>query len=421
MANGTGERQATTVTQAMADKAAGQPGTEVATRAKSQIEVFLDKMHADLEAQLVKHIPVDYFLRTCLTGLRQSDQLRAIATTPVGRTSIGVALLESARSGLVPFTEEAAIIPYGKTASFVPQYKGLIKQFYNSGQIEAVHARFIHAHDEWTLEYGTDGRFWHRPRLINDDGTPADRGEPVLAYCYLKIKGGGNTAVTTVTRAEAVRVRDEYSKSYARAEKNGKKNSTWHTEFNAMWLKTAIRQHASYAPKSPELTLALLAASRDDLYTDPAAAPPRPADVGMTAPESDGDVWDAVVVDDPNDQAPPPPDDPPPPPDNPRPWDRQRAMRHVQAMLRDAGLGGKTYDGARRAVARMLGRAETSDPPLDVASMAALDDDQLGRVESKLASITGQFKADGTPADQVQAHMLRLAEAAAPAGQEAGQ
>ena len=68
-------------------------------------------------------------------------------------------MLEAARYGLLPFTDEGAIVPFGKTATFIPQYQGLIKVALNTGQIKKVTYNLICENDEWAVEYGTDARF----------------------------------------------------------------------------------------------------------------------------------------------------------------------------------------------------------------------------------------------------------------------
>jgi recombination protein RecT len=398
--------------------AADTPGTELARRPKDLLDEIVEFIAPEIEKQIVKAIPADTFLRTVETGLRRSPALAAIAKDRAGRRSLYAAMLEAARWGLVPFTKEGAIVPFGKTATFIPQWQGLVKTIYRSGDVSAVEAHLIHLHDEWDLAYGDSGGFFHRPALIDRaTGEPLDRGPAVLAYCYVVHRDGTRTAVTTVTRQEAIENRDRYSKSYARTERiiaeirankgaqweidKAAADSAWHTDFPGMWLKTAIRKHYDVAPSSTEQQQIFTASQRDDVMRPLAAEPP---------------VWEGTVVGDDfvdaewiaadDDAQPPPPDEPEQQPAEP--FDRAKEMRHLHALFGDCGLGGREHQATRTAVAQMLARETPQAPPVP-QTLSQLSDAQLARVIAKLG--VARVGADGElqPADEVRAGLERIA------------
>lgn len=221
-------------------------------------QLFL-QMRPQFQMALPKHVTVDRFMRMALTAVQKTPKLLDCT-----KESLLAALLESARLGLEPGTKQAAIVPYGKNATFIAQWQGLVELMYRSGRVASVVAEFIHENDDWDYRIGDGGTFWHRPNLL---ASPQERGPVVLAYAYAEIRGGGRSKIVTLNRRQAEEIRDEYSKAYALAEQHRREepdefaqqpdkgwfNSTWHTEFDAMWRKSAVRRLADWVPQSPEL------------------------------------------------------------------------------------------------------------------------------------------------------------------------
>jgi hypothetical protein len=203
--------------------------------------------------------------------------------------------------------------------------------------------------------------------------------------------------VTTVTRQQALEVRDKYSKSYRRAETNGKRNSTWHTNELAMWLKTAARQGSRTAPKSPMLAELLLAAARDDTEQPEGSAPPRPEDLG-----ADPDVLDGeALYDSADDEGQAADDEAPPPATAPRaePRPRPQAWRRINGMFSDLDLAGEQHKARRLAVCRVL--ASETGEPLDITTSAQLSDAQLEQIIARLRDIHREYTSGPDVAERV--------------------
>jgi recombination protein RecT len=203
---------------------------------------LLASMEAEFAASLPKALPIDLFMRVALTGFRKTPDLLACS-----RRSLLGALLETARLGLEPCTEQAWLIPYKDECTLVVGYQGYVQLMYRTGMVKAVEAELIHEADEWAYEVGDGGKFFHRPRVE----LPSEkRGAPILAYSYAELMSGGRTKVCFVNREQAERIKNEY----ARAAK-----SPWKTgSFDAMWLKSPVRQVQKWAPKSAEIRRALV-------------------------------------------------------------------------------------------------------------------------------------------------------------------
>ncbi|WP_084963309.1 recombinase RecT [Thermoactinospora rubra] len=237
-----------TLKDRVAQRATGQTGGQAVELRRQKVATarqLFQQMKPQFAAALPKHVGVDRFLRMALTCVQKNEKLLDCT-----QESILAALLESARLGLEPGTKQAAIVPMGREATFIAQWQGLVELMYRSGQVTSVVAEFIHENDPWEYKIGDGGGFWHRPNLL---ASPEERGPIVLVYAFAEIKGGGRSKIVTLNRQQAIEIRDKYSKNYARAEANGKRNSTWHTEFDAMWRKSAVRRLADWVPQSPEL------------------------------------------------------------------------------------------------------------------------------------------------------------------------
>lgn len=205
---------------------------------------WLRRYEEHVTEALPKHVEADAFFAAVravmpsLTRCSPASKLQAVLT--------------AARFGLVPDGKLAVIRADGAQATFIPTYRGYIELMHRSGRVESVHVEMIYSAEEWAYEpsapYPLD--FTHKAR---PDLPRAQRGEPILAYAFARMRGGGRSQVVLLNREEAEAIRDEYSTGYQRAEESGARDSFWHTHFNDMWLKSAIRRLEKYVPTSAAL------------------------------------------------------------------------------------------------------------------------------------------------------------------------
>lgn len=162
------------------------------------------------------------------------------------------ALLTCARFGLLPDEKHAVIKREGTLAVFVPMAQGFIDLMYRSGAVDSVHVGVIREHDEYsyTPTAPAPQDFVHKPDLRL---TKEQRGPVVLAYAFAWLKGGARSQVIILSRQDAEEIRDEYSQAYREAEAEGRTDSFWHTHFEHMWMKSAIRRLAKVVRMSAEL------------------------------------------------------------------------------------------------------------------------------------------------------------------------
>lgn len=220
---------------------------------------WMNERKSYFAAALPRHIDESQFIQASLTAMYKNDALQKC--TP---ESLMLALMACARFGLDPDGVHAAVVPYGKNAQFVPMYMGYIELMYRSGMVESVVFDFVRNGDAWAFDQGKrpPDDFFHRPDLLSETIRT-----PLLAYAFAWMKIGGRSQVVFLNKAEAEEIRDTRSKAYQLAERNrrenpgefaskphyGKYNSTWHTDFDAMWLKSAVRRLVKRVPTSPEI------------------------------------------------------------------------------------------------------------------------------------------------------------------------
>ncbi|BBA98270.1 hypothetical protein RVR_4400 [Actinacidiphila reveromycinica] len=216
---------------------------------------WLERYGNEFTKALPSHIDTAAFftaVRAALPGL--------VRCTPA---SLLQALLTCARFGLIPDGRHAVITREGKTATFVPMAQGYVELMYRSGRVGSIHVGMVHEGDEWNYEPTAPAPldFTHKPALTK---SKAERGEPILAYAFAWMESGARSQVIVLTREDAEEIRDEYSKAYQRAQHSGAKNSFWHTDFPAMWRKSALRRLHKVVPMSAELVALLKADDAGD-------------------------------------------------------------------------------------------------------------------------------------------------------------
>lgn len=217
-----------------------QEGGETTDAVLAWLERYGDHFTQALPA----HVDTGSFLaavRAALPGL--------VRCTPA---SLLQALLTCARFGLVPDGRHAVIKREGTVAVFVPMYQGYVELMYRSGRVGSVHVGLIHENDEWNFEPTAPAPldFTHKPRV---ELPKAERGRPVLAYAFCWMTSGARSQVVVLSREDAEEIRDEYSAAYRQAKESGTDDSFWHTDFDAMWTKSALRRLHKVVPMSAEL------------------------------------------------------------------------------------------------------------------------------------------------------------------------
>lgn len=99
--------------------------------------------------------------------------------------SIYMGLLACAVTGLEPgaLKGEAYLVPYGGVATFMPGWKGLVKQARRSREVHSIYSHVVFERDTFELDLGGGGAPIHRPAM-------RDRGQIVGAYAVAHMANG---------------------------------------------------------------------------------------------------------------------------------------------------------------------------------------------------------------------------------------
>ncbi len=157
------------------------------------------------------------------------------------KESIVYSLLQCAQYGLEPDTtlQLCHIIPFGKKATLLLNYRGLIQLVENTGEVEYITARAVYENDTFELRDTEKGIEYLWERVL--DG---DRGKLRGVYCKIKKFASAQPLLEYMSRKEVEAIMAR-SPSVMK-----KRNSPWATDFEAMALKTVIRKALRYMPMS---------------------------------------------------------------------------------------------------------------------------------------------------------------------------
>lgn len=231
------------------------PGTALAERPAKPIDTVrmaLERMKPQLQLALPKHLTPDRLVRVAMTAVQRTPKL-----LDCDRTSFYGAVMMAAQLGIEPdgILGQGYIIPYGKTAQFIPGYKGLITLARNSGEISMIAAHEVRENDQFDFDFGSGDPPTHKFKIGEE------RGEVIAFYAIARFKDGSFAWDMMPTR-EVDQIRDNSTgyQSAKRYAKNGVIDSPWVNHYVEMGKKTLIRRLAKYLPLSVQKAVEIEAA-----------------------------------------------------------------------------------------------------------------------------------------------------------------
>lgn len=185
--------------------------------------------------------------------------MTSIAKTPelleCSQSSLAAACLQAAQIGLEPdgVLGFAYLVPYGKTATLIPGYKGLIDLARRSGKIVTIEARIVHAKDKFRYAFGLKPVLEHQP--FQQD----EAGALIAAYAIAHLKDGGHQwDVMWRREIEVIRKRSKMGNAGA-----------WVSDYEEMAKKTVLRRLCKMLPASVELHQAVAMDERAEIGLAP--------------------------------------------------------------------------------------------------------------------------------------------------------
>jgi recombination protein RecT len=194
------------------------------------------------------------------------------------------ALLDAARQGLQPGTEEYYLTPRKVNKRLeilgITGYQGYVELMYRAGAVSSVIVQVVRANDYYRFNRGEDDIPQHRFKPFARD---AERGPLVGTYAYARMLTGAVSQVVELNQDDIDRIKAVNPAS-------GSDYSPWVKWETGMWMKSSARQLRKWVPTSAEFRRELARAAGEAQRV--ATAPHMPA--GTDAPQ--GDVLEGEIV-----------------------------------------------------------------------------------------------------------------------------
>lgn len=233
---------------------------------RGTLRCWLAERRGDLLNAIPKGtVEIDRFMQSAMLALTNPKTPELLKCD---KDSIARALKEAASYGLElnGTLGQAYLIPYNEsvrnaqggwdkvmTCHFQMGYKGLIALARRSNTIKTIAAECIYENDEFDCELASGRSIHHKMNIFSE------RGEVIGYYCLVELTNGGEQ-FAVMSKKDAEKFRDTYSKSYIQAKDKSTQN--WGKNFDAMALKTCVIKALKLCPISIE---ALEAVSKEEL------------------------------------------------------------------------------------------------------------------------------------------------------------
>jgi recombination protein RecT len=177
--------------------------------------------------------------------LRDMDGDRGARLRESTKESIYLGLLACAVTGLEPgaLKGEAYLVPYKNKgvmeATFMPGYRGIIKQARRSREVAAIWSNVVYEGDEFDIDLGTANRIVHRPRL-------GSRTDNIIAAYAIARMSSGQDEIELMDRDDLDAVR-----------KAGNQGPAWDAWADQMMRKAPIRRLGKRLPLGADYYVAL--------------------------------------------------------------------------------------------------------------------------------------------------------------------
>jgi len=232
------------MTEQTGDALANQIAEKQVQRGGATAFDLVKSMESEFAKALPKHVPVEQFMRTAVTELRQSPDLQQCSAE-----SLLGAFLTAARLGLEVGGPLGQFYLTPRRIKGVPSvvpivgYRGLIELARRSGRVGAVKAWLVYQGD--TFREGANSE---RGPFFDFDKQPGDpTGREIVGVLAVAKLAGGDVQHVYMTLPEVME-----RKARGAAGDSG----PWKTDRDAMIRKTALRALAGELPQSSGLALA---------------------------------------------------------------------------------------------------------------------------------------------------------------------
>ena len=216
--------------------------TEKPASAVASFSRFMDGFKSQMTLALPKHLTADRMARLALTQFSSNEKLQACEPR-----TIAASIMTASTLGLEPGVNgQGFLVPYGRTCTFVPGWKGLVDIANRSGRA-TVWTGAVFEGDDFDYALGHNPFVHHRP------GEEDDPDRLTHVYAIGRVKGSDWPVIEVWTIGKVWKHRDQYNKVGAR-----------HYSFRDPEMyarKVPLLQVLKYMPSSIELANALTVAN----------------------------------------------------------------------------------------------------------------------------------------------------------------
>jgi recombination protein RecT len=245
---------------------------------QAMVQQEFKKIFPAIQSMVPKHMTPERLMRISLAAISRTPKL---ATCTV--ESIVGAVTACAIMGLEPnLIGHAYLVPFwnGKTRKMECQfqigYKGYIDLVRRTGDVDKIDALPVYENDLIVYVQGTESFIIHVPfemvknlneNMFSDSSNimhvifrgaladwkkrnPQEQGRVTGYYSYYKLKNG-SSGYKVMSKAEVEKHRDQFSKS--KDKDTGEMTGPWKDNFDAMALKTCIKQMVKFMPMTIEV------------------------------------------------------------------------------------------------------------------------------------------------------------------------
>lgn len=228
----------------MTDQQQDQPRTErtvgsaVAERDKvNKIINWVEETGDHYGSVLPTHLEQQHWIRLAAGLLKRNQDLAAAAVN--NPDSLRAALMECARLGHEPGTDQYALVPIkdkdtGPSVLGIEQYQGEIERMYRAGAVTAIICEVIYEGEQFS--YNPGDKPFHQADWLNRGDTPL-----VGVYAYAVLGDGVVSNVVVMGKREVDKHRAV-----------AKTDSIWRKWPEPMWRKTAVHELEKWVPTSAE-------------------------------------------------------------------------------------------------------------------------------------------------------------------------
>lgn len=194
----------------------------------------IDRRKEDFFKVLPKHIDQVAWLRMAKSAVRKNpDLVDAAKRNP---TSLCLALMDCARLGHMPGTDEFYLVPRRGGIDGDEGWKGIVDRILNSGAYSKIVCEVVYSNEQFEFDPNED----EKPRHKIDHFKRGAESEPVMAYAY---------AIGLDGKPSYVAVADP---RYIKKVKAMSKGGVWGKWDEQMYKKTAIKLLVDYVETSSD-------------------------------------------------------------------------------------------------------------------------------------------------------------------------